>query len=61
MRGYGLRMEYWNLIFRGGVIWDKEKVERILLEEELEVTGVQDVEELRSLGCEAFWDAEGIV
>lgn len=59
MRGYGLRMEYWNLIFRGGVIWDKEKVERILLEEELEVTGVQDVE-LRSLGCEAFWDAEGV-
>lgn len=59
MRGYGLRMEYWNLLFRGGVIWDKEKVERILLEEELEVTGVQDVE-LSSLGCEAFWDEEGV-
>lgn len=28
-------IESWNLIFRGGLIWDKEKVERSLIEEEL--------------------------
>lgn len=28
-------IESWNLIFRGGLILDKEKVERSLIEEEL--------------------------
>ena len=51
-------IESWNLVFRGGLIWDKEKVERSLTEEELGgITGVQGVK-LRSLGCEAIWDVE---
>lgn len=29
-------IESWNLIFRGGLTWDKEKGERSLIEEELE-------------------------
>ena len=51
-------IESWNLIFRGGLILDKEKVERSLIEEELGgVTGVLSVE-LRGLECLAIWDVE---
>ena len=51
-------IESWNLIFRGGLILDKEKVERSLIEEELGgVAGVQSVE-LRDLECLAIWDVE---
>lgn len=51
VRGRGLRMKYWNLIFRGGMVVDKEKVKRSVLEVEMEVTGVQELESLRRLGC----------
>ena len=51
-------IESWTLIFRGGLILDKEKVERSLSEEELGgVAGVQSVE-LRGLECLAIWDVE---
>ena len=30
VRDYGLRMKYWNWIFTGGIVRDKEKVRSLL-------------------------------
>lgn len=51
VRGHSLKIKYWNWIFRDGVVWNKENVKKCLPEVEVEVTGVQDAELLRSLGC----------